>query len=166
MWWQFQGCKWLCWSYGRHYSSTHVEEKCGKISYLTWVTLYGESFVTLMVYLMIWMVQYDMCVFYFEFCGKCSLCNDHFQYVLAVSGVLYDICWNLCAILGCVAEGLSVLVLLLIPPLYCCHVHLVWICFHLNLVVVSADYYSSTLYSIFWGNPFLTFEGTCHTWTV
>ena len=44
-------------------------------------------------------------------------------YVLGVSGILCKMCWDLCAILGCVAEGLlifNILVLLPIPPWYCC----------------------------------------------
>ena len=68
------------------------------------------------------MVQYSMCVFYFEFLSKCSLCNDHFHYMLVALGVLCEMCSYLLAIFGCLAEGLSVvsvIIVLPIPPCYC-----------------------------------------------
>ena len=70
-------------------------------------------------------------------------------YVSAVSGILCNMCWNLFGTYGCVVEGLSVvivLVLLFIPPLY-------WFLFSFDVDLFSFQF-ASCCWWLVWLNIF------------
>ena len=90
-------------------------------------------------------------------------------YGLVVSGVLCDMFETCLPYLDVLLKDLVLSVFLFYYLFLHCvglYLHLVLICFSLNLVAVVVDYFDLTFHLIFLRNPFLKWKGTCPTQTV